>query len=109
MFEDAAHEIDTLMAISLGHMSSGTIPPGTHFQEHVQRLREVTRLKEQADELEDEGDFYDSLLTWRTVGSDLDVDDAQIQAIREEAYRVREKAQQLVNTPECLLCLLLLG
>ncbi len=96
MFENVAHEIDIIMAITLGHLSSGSAEGGVSFQEHIKRLCTVTNLREEADDMADSADFYDSLVTWRCLEEDVDEDDLQIQNLREEARRTRPRAQELV-------------
>ncbi len=60
-FENTAHKIDSIMATTLGHLSSGSAEGGVSFQEHIKRLRTVTNLREEAGDMADSVDFYDSL------------------------------------------------
>ena len=90
LFESAVHEVDTLMAYSIAHTSSGHIPPsGSVFEEQVKQLRKIDRLCQEADDLEDEADFYESVSTWSALGEDAD--DDQIEAMRGEACKARER------------------
>ena len=89
LFEAAVHEVDTLMAYSIAHTLSGHIPhSGSVFQEQVEQLHKIDQLRQEADDLEDEADFYESVSTWSTLDEDADVD--QIEAMRGEACKARE-------------------
>ncbi len=96
MYENAAHELDTIMAITLGR-SSSSVGAGESFQTHIEALRTINKLSEEADELSDSADFFDSLVTWRCLGEDVDESDSQIVALREEANRARQRVDELVN------------
>ena len=99
MFEDSAHHLDVLIATQVGHESSSTdLQDGTEFQRYIDRLQPLTRLTEQANEVADQIDFYESLVTWNTLrgeGEDED-EDPTVAAMREEIETLKTKAAEMV-------------
>ena len=100
LFEDAAHQLDVLIATGLGHSRSSTqLQDGTQFRRHIEAMQTVSTLTEKKNEFEDEAEFYESLLTWTTLsGQDQDEDeDQEIAAMRREIEILKEKAAEMVN------------
>ena len=100
LFEDAAHQLDVLIATGLGHSRSSTqLQDGTQFHRHIEAMQTVTTLIEKVNELEAEAEFYESLLTWTTLsGQDQDEDeDPDIAAMRREIELLKKKAAEMVK------------
>ena len=85
------------MALTIARTSSGNPSSGAQFQEQIEQLRTIDKLWQEADDLEDEGDFYDSVARWSALAEDTSEDDPQIEAMREESRKAREKAEELAN------------
>ena len=60
-------------------------------------LTKKTILHTDADELEDEADFFDSLVIWNSLDEEVDEDDANIHALRQQAAEASRKAEELLS------------
>ena len=94
-FEDSVHQLDVLIAYTQSSSSSRVQTGGIAFQQHVESLREIKRLYEEADKLDDEADFFDDLATWAAL--DQEEEDPNIESLREQARDLRGRAEDLVN------------
>ena len=85
---------------------SSTVPSGgNEYRAHVDNLRQVAGLFQQADELEDEADFYEDLITWAALDQDEEGDsDSQLESLREQARDTRRRAAYLVRIEQKYTC-----
>lgn len=98
MLEEAVHQVDVMIAIGQSRTSSSTTTcsGGNQFQEYVARQRKISALYKEADQLEDEADFFDDLAALNSL--DEEVDEESVERLSQEAINARQKAQQLVST-----------
>ncbi len=94
MLEEAAHQVDVLIAFGQGRTTSSTDSGGVQFREYIAKQQKISALYQQADQLEDEADFFDELAMLN--GCAENVDEANVQALANEALQLRQRAQQLV-------------
>ncbi len=96
LLEEAAHELDLLIAITLGRDPSQQQHslPGT-FQEYVQLHRTATAVTEEVNELSDHADFCDSLAHWSLLDAEGEEQSPQVQALRLEAQEARKSAEEM--------------
>ena len=97
MFEDAAHHLDVLIATEIGHTSGSTqLQSGTEFQHYIEKRQQITALTEQVNELEDEVELYESLVTWNTLRGEEEDEDPAIATMRKEIETLKKKAADTV-------------
>ena len=63
------------MALIIARTSSRSPSSGAQFQEQIEQLRNIDKLRREADDLEDNGDFYDSVATWTALAEDTAEED----------------------------------
>jgi len=97
LLEAAAHELDTLIAITIGRDPSQHQPDKHEFGEYIQALQKVSALREEINDLFDHADFCDCLAHWNLLDSEEDKPDPRTEALRKEAKEARQKAEKLVN------------
>ena len=67
LFEEAAHELDILIATTLDWVPHGDQQLAGLFSEYVEVLRTISRLTEEAYELMDHDNFLYELANWNTL------------------------------------------
>jgi len=72
LLEAAAHELDILIAITIGRDPSQHQPNQHEFGEYIQSLQTVSALREEIDDLFDHADFCDCLAHWNLLDSEDD-------------------------------------
>ena len=97
MLEDSAHNIDVLMAIGQSSVNTSPTAGGEQYRGYLANLSKIATLHTNADELEDEADFFDSLVIWNSLNEDVDEDDDNIHALRQQAAEARRKAEEQVS------------
>ena len=86
-----------LIATGIGHTPGSTpLQPGTGFQQYIGDLQRITRLTEQANELDDEAEFYESLVTWNTLRGEEEDEDPAIAEMKKEIDAIKKKAADMV-------------
>lgn len=102
----SAHELDLLIATTLGRDPSHQYTLPSTFQQYVQIHQQVAALTEEANELADHADFCDSLANWNLLEAEGDEKGSDIQALQSEAREARKKAEEMVqyllNSPHTL-------
>lgn len=97
LLENAAHELDVMIAQALGRKTQQLQELRQDFVQHVGVLRRIAALTEEANEESDHADFLDSICGWAVLSSESVTEDLQIAAMREEARSSRRKADELVS------------
>ncbi len=70
---------------------------GDGYLQHIEKLRERAKLFREADQLEDDADFYDDLVTLAALQSPVEDDNDSVDSLREQATNARKKAAELVR------------
>ena len=96
LLEAAAHELDILIAITIGRDPSHHQPDQHEFGEYVRELQKISALREEVDDLFDHADFCDCLAHWNLLDSEEEKPDPHTEALRKEAREARQKAEKLV-------------
>ena len=94
MYETSAYHLDQLIALT--HTSAATVTGGDEYKAFVEKLRERDRLYHEADQCEDDADFFDDLAAWATLDSEGNEEDESVESLREQAREARRKATELV-------------
>ena len=96
LFEDTVHHVDELIAFNKASVTSGVIPGGSEFREYIDKLRERSRLYSEADQYQDEADFYEDLYSWVVLDGEEENGNS-IEGLRNLAADALRKADELVR------------
>lgn len=69
---------------------------GDGYLTYIEKLRERARLFQEADQSEDDADFYDDLIAWAAL-QDPDKHNRSVNDFRDQARDTRKKAAELVR------------